>query len=97
MFDEKIQFTTVAELNSRSKNVNVEVKIVSIEEARKVRSRSDSTLHRVTEALVGDSTGVVLLTLWDEQIDAFSVGKTYAVKNAFINLINGTMHLNVGR
>ncbi|MFP3283235.1 MAG: single-stranded DNA-binding protein, partial [Nitrososphaeria archaeon] len=53
--------------------------------------------HRVAEVLLGDETGSVYLTLWDEDIDKVDVGSTVALKNGYVNIFRGHMRLNVGR
>jgi replication factor A1 len=73
------------------------VKVISINPVREVTSRSDDTSHRVTEALVADETGSVLLTLWDDTIDQVNEGDIYDVRNGFVRLFRGSMQLNTGR
>lgn len=68
MSDEEIEFLKVDALKPSLRNVNVTVKVVNIEEPRSVTFRRDVSVHRVAEALVGDETGSVVLTLWDEKI-----------------------------
>jgi replication factor A1 len=47
--------------------------------------------------LVGDETGSVYLTLWDDNITKINEGDTVNVKNGYINLFRGNMRLNIGR
>ncbi|MFQ6074113.1 MAG: single-stranded DNA-binding protein, partial [Candidatus Bathyarchaeia archaeon] len=79
------------------RNVNVTVKVVDIGEPRSVTSRRDVSVHRVAEALVGDETGCVLLTLWDDQVSAFNNGDVIEVKNGYTRLFRGFLRLNIGR
>lgn len=53
--------------------------------------------HRVAEALVGDETGSIYLTLWDDIIDEVEEGQVLNIKNAYVNLFRGSMRLNLGR
>ncbi len=87
----------IGTLKSNLTNLNVMVKILSIGEPRVIFSRRDRSEHRVTEALVGDETGCVLLTLWDNQIDALRIGEVYEIKNAYTNLFHGSLRLNMGK
>jgi replication factor A1 len=87
----------VEELTPRSRGVNTTVKIISINPVREVTSRRDGTSHQVTEALVADETGAVLLTLWDDTIEEVSVGDIYDVRNGYVRLFRGSMRLNTGR
>jgi len=87
----------VGELNSYSRQVNTIVKVVSKTETREVTSRVDQTSHRVAEALVGDETGAIYLTLWDDAVDNIEEGQTLSIKNGYVNLFRGSMRLNLGR
>jgi replication factor A1 len=89
--------TSVGELSPRSREVNVKVKVVKINEIREVTSRRDGSINRVTEALVGDETGSVYLTLWNENIDNVEVDSTIKIENGYCNLFKGNMRLNIGR
>ncbi len=87
----------VGELNPSSRAVNVLVKIVSKSEIRNIPAGRDGEAHRVCDALVGDETGSVYLTLWDDNIEKIKEGDTVLVKNGYINLFRGNMRLNIGR
>lgn len=73
------------------------VKVLSVGDAREVYSRRDGSSHRVAEALVGDETGCILLTLWDDNIDAVHEGDIILIENGYISIFKGSMRLNVGR
>ena len=87
----------IEELKPYQKKIELVVKVVSKAEPKEVKSRWDSSSHRMTEALVGDETGTVLLTLWDDSIDALEDGKTYVVSNAYTTLFKDSLRLNTGR
>ncbi|MFW9788623.1 MAG: single-stranded DNA-binding protein [Candidatus Thorarchaeota archaeon] len=88
---------TVAELKPRMKNVSITIKVVATGEEREVSSRSDGATHRVADATVGDSTGIVQVPLWDSSIDDIEVGKTYDLKNGYTGLFRGNLRLNIGK
>jgi replication factor A1 len=87
----------VESLGPESRQVNVAVKVVSKGQPRETVSRRDGSTHRVVDALVGDETGSVYLTLWDDNIDKINEGDTIGVKNGYISLFRGSMRLNIGR
>jgi replication factor A1 len=87
----------VSELGPYSKQVNTTVKIVQKGEARETVSRQDGTTHRVLDALVGDETGAIYMTLWDDNIDKVNEGDTVGVKNGYVRPFKGSMRLNIGR
>jgi len=84
-------------LGPESRQVNVTVKVVSKGQPRETVSRRDGSTHRVVDALVGDETGSVFLTLWDDNIDKVNEGDTINVKNGYVSLFRGSMRLNIGR
>lgn len=94
---EEVQKHDVGNLKPFMKKVNVTVKVVNKNEVREVTSKLDNSSHKVTEALVADASGSILLTLWDDKIDAVEVGKTYTIENGFISLFKNSVRLNIGR
>ena len=91
------RYIKVEELTPRSRNINMTVKVISINPTRDVTSRRDGSSHRVTEALVADETGSVLLTLWDDTIDEVSEGDIYDIRNGYVRLFRGSIRVNTGR
>jgi len=87
----------VSELGPYSKQVNTTVKVVQKGEARETVSRQDGTTHRVLDALVGDDSGTIYMTLWDENIDKVNEGDSLNVKNGYVRPFKGSMRLNIGR
>lgn len=73
-------------------NVDLIFKVLEKNEERMTRSG-----NRVVEALVGDETGVVIMTLWENDIDKIEEGKTYNLKNGYVTLFRGSMRLTIGR
>ncbi len=87
----------IAELRPNLKKVDVKVRVLDKNDPREVSSKLDGRHHRVAEVLVGDESGCILLTLWDEAIDKMETGKCYALSNAFTSLFKHTLRLNLGR
>ncbi|MGQ9759019.1 MAG: hypothetical protein ACUVQ5_00370 [Candidatus Methanomethylicaceae archaeon] len=86
----------IEELNPASRGVDVLVKVLELNPSREVSTR-DGTPHSVAEALVGDETGCVLLSLWDNDIQKVQVGQTISIKNGYVSLFRGSIRLNIGR
>jgi replication factor A1 len=87
----------VAELKPRMKNITIAFKVIEKSEPREVTSRRDQETHRVLDAVVGDSTGVVTVPLWDDSIENVEEGSTYLLKNGYTGLFKGFLRLNIGR
>jgi len=92
---ESKEFVKIEKLTPSSRGVNVIVKVVSKGESRNVMGRGGP--HRVADALVGDETGCVYLTLWDDNIDQIKEEETISITNGYVNLFRGNMRLNIGR
>jgi len=89
--------TKIKDLTTYSRRVNLVAKLLEMGDAREVSSSSDGQLHRVAEALVGDESGTVLMTLWDENIGRFSVGDVVEVENGYAGTFRGSLRLNIGK
>ena len=88
---------TVSELKPSMKNITITFKVVELGEVREVFSRKDNETHRVLDSRVGDSTGTVVVPLWDDSIDKVSLDTTYTLKNGYTGLFKGHLRLNIGR
>ena len=93
---ESKELIKIEKLTPNSREVNLIVKVVSKSQVRNVTGR-DYTIHRVADALVGDETGCVYLTLWDDNIDKINEEATIRITNGYVNLFRGNMRLNIGR
>jgi len=82
----------IEELNPASRGVDVLVKILEINPSKEV-STKDGSSHNVAEALVGDETGCVLLSLWDDDIQRVKVGQTVSIKNGYVTLFLSLIHI----
>jgi len=93
---ESEELVKVEALTPNSRGVNTIVKVVSKGEVRSVTGR-DYSVRRVADALVGDETASIYMTLWDDKIDAINEEATLRITNGYINLFRGNMRLNVGK
>ena len=87
----------VGELTPQSRAVNVTAKVVSKSEIREIPMGRDGSAHKVCDALVGDETGTVYLTLWDDNIEKVNEGDSIRVENGYVTLFKGNMRLNIGK
>ncbi len=90
------ELVKVETLTPNSRGVNTIVKVVSKGEVRSVTGR-DYSVRRVADALVGDETGCIYMTLWDDKIDSIAEEATLSITNGYINLFRGNMRLNIGK
>ena len=88
--------TKVKDLTPESKQVNVLAKVVGLSEEREITSRFGEA-RKLVEATVGDETGTVLLTLWNDQIGQVAKDQVVLVDNGYVSLVRGHIRLNVGK
>jgi replication factor A1 len=93
---ESEELVKVETLTPNSRGVNTIVKVVSKGEVRSVTGR-DYSVRRVADAMVGDETGCIYMTLWDDKIDAINEEATLSITNGYINLFRGNMRINIGK
>jgi len=90
-------WTPIAKFTQEIRRVNVRFNVIKKGEIRTVTQRSVGRKHLISDCIVGDSTGIVSLTLWNEDIDAIEQGQTYELLNGFLNLYDECMILSKGR
>jgi replication factor A1 len=88
--------TKVRDLTPNSKQVNVLAKVMSIGETKEVMGKFGDP-RKVCEAVVGDDTATIILSLWNEQIGSIQKDEVVLVDNGYVSLVRGHMRLNVGR
>ena len=94
------EFIPVADIRADMDNINVSGRILDIGEIRTFEKKDGST-GRVGNLLLGDSTGKIRLTLWDEKtsfLDEVDFDETIEVLHAYSreNAFNQQVELNLG-
>jgi len=84
----------ISELKPGENNVTVEVRVISTREPRVVQTRRGP--RTLSEAIVGDDTGRVKLTLWGQQAGSVEEGQAIKVEGAWTTAYRGQVQLNVG-
>lgn len=99
MSKKNLTILKVKDLKPYSKWFTITVKILKLNDEKTVFSRKDGTQHRVAEALVGDETGTVIMSLWDDDIEKAKelVGSTIRIKNGFATLYKGSLRLTLSK
>ena len=82
----------VDELTPRTGRVNMPVKVLSLDEPR---SMDNGTM--ICEGLVGDETGTVIMSFWNDEIEEIEDGMTLELKDARANLVIGHLRLCLGK
>jgi len=86
----------IEDLRVGMKKVNVTAEVLETSEPSKVHTQfRDNAL--VSNAWIGDKTGKIMLCLWDQQVNAVSVGDCIEVKNAHVATFKGEKQLRLGK
>lgn len=93
---QEASFRKVKDLSPSTKQVSLLAKVVSMGERRTIDSKFGGS-RTLREAIVGDETGTVILSLWEAQTGQADTGDVLQVTNGYVSLVRGRMRLNVGK
>ena len=85
----------ISELKPRQNNVEIEGIIKEMGEPRTFNKFGKEL--SVTNAILGDDSGTIKLTLWNEDIDRFKEGDNIKIVNGFVNEFQGEAQLTSGK
>jgi replication factor A1 len=86
----------IEDLRVGMKRMNLIAEVLETSEPAKVHTQfRDNAV--VSNAVIGDETGSVMLCLWDQQVNAVSVGDCVEVKNAHVATFKGKKQLRLGK
>ncbi len=88
---------TIAGLEPGMRRVDITFKIMRTSKETIIDSFRDKGSHRVLDAVVGDSTAIVMMPIWNETIDSINVGGTYTLTNGYTGLFKGSLRLHLGK
>ena len=89
--------TLIADLTPRSRVDLVRFKVLEVESQREVIVKSTGRMHRVTEMRIVDESASILLTVWGNDIESIETGKSYVIRNGYVNEFSHRMRLTRGR
>ncbi|MEM2876312.1 MAG: hypothetical protein QXL67_05125 [Candidatus Bathyarchaeia archaeon] len=92
-----VEYSKVESLKPNLQNLNLIVKILNVGPSRVTQSKGKQREHLIAEAFVGDETGSVILTLFDDQIDRFRANDVIEIRDGYSTLFKGSLRLNVGK
>ncbi|TRO44874.1 DNA-binding protein [Candidatus Bathyarchaeota archaeon] len=87
----------IADLRNGMKRVSVEATVKEKGAPRQVMSRYGTETYTVADAIVGDESGTIKLTLWNEQIAQVNVNDKIKIENGYVTSFKGEVQLNVGK
>ncbi len=87
---------TIKDLRHGMKKVNLEAKVLEMTKPRMVRTQFGNEAL-LANAVIEDDTGKIKLCLWDQQVNAITVGDTIRIGNASISTFKGEKQIRLGK
>jgi replication factor A1 len=88
---------TVRGLYENARGVMIRVRVIAKDSIRNVTTKTDEKEHQVVDLRVGDRTGMITLTLWDEKVLSVNEGDLVDITDGYVNKFKGQLRLNIGR
>jgi len=85
----------INELKPRMGNIDVEVEVVSVGEAREFEKYGKA--GKVATAKVKDDTGEIDLSLWNDDCDKIKEGSKVKISNGYVSEWQGNLQLTSGK
>ena len=86
----------IEDLRVGMKKINVSAEVREVSEPSKVHTQfRDNAV--VSNAVIADESGKILLCLWDQQVNTVHVGDCIEVKNAHVAMFKGEKQLRLGK
>jgi replication factor A1 len=86
----------IRDLRHGLKKINLEAKVLEIEEPRMVHTQFGSNAL-LANAIIEDDTGKIRLCLWDQQVKAVAVGDVIQITNASVSTFKGEKQIRLGK
>lgn len=87
---------TIRGLRENIRGVIIRVRVISKNDPREVKTKDGST-HTVVDSLVGDRTGIIIMSLWDDDAKQIEEGDIIDIKNGYVSRFKGRIRLNIGK
>jgi len=84
----------ISQLHEGEDGITVRVRVLSVSEPKTVQTRRGP--RTLSEAVVGDDTGRVKLTLWGKHAGSLHEGEAVEIRGAWTTSYRGEVQLNVG-
>ncbi|MHA1131839.1 MAG: hypothetical protein ACTSRC_21740 [Candidatus Helarchaeota archaeon] len=91
------EFLVINDLGPNKTGINIKFRCISKYKETTVTSKRGGRHLRVAEALFGDNTGCILLSLWNNAIQKVQPGIAYRLINGYISIFKGSLRLNIGK
>jgi len=84
----------IGNLKAGMENVNVTVRVLEASEPKVIQTKNGT--RTISEAIVGDETGRIKLTLWGKLAGSIKPGSVVKIVNGWTTAYKGKVQLNAG-
>lgn len=86
----------ISDIKEGDSDVNIEAEVTEKSYAREVRSRYGRVLM-VADATLKDETGIITLTLWNDQVRQVNVGNKVKIEKGYAKSFRNVLQLSTGK
>ena len=87
----------IGDIKGGDRKIDLTAEVTEKSEAREAKSKYTNETFRIASATIEDSTGHMVLNLWNEQIEMVRVGDTVKVENGYVKAFRDVLQLNSGK
>ena len=87
----------ISDIKDGDSEINIEAEVTEKSYAREVRSKYGNRTLMVADATLKDETGIITLTLWNEQISQIKVGDKVKIEKGYAKSFRNVLQLSTGR
>jgi replication factor A1 len=93
------QETRVADVRPNSMNFDLTVRVHRVGAVQEIPDKSGMGRrpNRLVEAVVGDASGNVVMSLWNHEVERVAAGDCLRIREAYVKLVRGQIRVSVGR
>ena len=94
--DSKVKNPRIKDLKAGMKKVDLKAKVLKIPTPKRVPTKF-GTIVNLSNVLIGDETGTITMTLWNQQIYMVSKGDRINIENGRVVTFRGERQLRIGK
>ncbi|MHA1974613.1 MAG: single-stranded DNA-binding protein [Candidatus Hodarchaeales archaeon] len=87
----------ISELTPFARRIEVKFVVIDKGEPRTILSKKTNEEHILADIKIGDESGIITMSLWDDTIDKVTEGQTYVAKSCYVNVFQNHMRLALGK
>jgi replication factor A1 len=91
-----VKKVAIKDLKAGMRRIDLIAKVLEISEPNIVYTKYGTEAY-ISNALIGDETGIIRMSLWNKQIGMISKGDTIKIENGIVTSFRGELQLKIRR